>query len=199
MTFLFFSLQSSFFFFSVKSAFSFSVYNLHFSFSIYNLHFFLGLQHTFFSVNNPHFSFRSTIYIFLFWNTIYNFLFPSTIYIFLFLSTFFFSVNNPRIKNIANGKFPWERFLAPPPPINFAHNQFFFFQQISIHTHVAAALGPLACPSARPGNHGQPEYIWISEPGQSFVLYRLDIHRVNKADTQHWVKHIGNTGLSFVT
>ena len=49
-------------------------------------------------------------------------------------------------------------FWTPPPMppfINFVHDHLFFiFQQISIHTHVAAALGPLACSSrsARPRN-----------------------------------------------
>jgi len=39
--------------------------------------------------------------------------------------------------------------LDPPPPINFVHDHFFL---ISIHNHVAAALGPLECAgrSARP-------------------------------------------------
>ena len=46
-----------------------------------------------------------------------------------------------------NWQFPWERFLdrTPPPPFNFVHGSFML--DMDLIDHVAAALGPLACPS----------------------------------------------------
>ena len=55
-------------------------------------------------------------------------------------------LNNFRIKGI----FLENDFWPPPPPINFVHGSYMI--DMDIIDHVAAALGPLACPSrsARP-------------------------------------------------
>ena len=45
----------------------------------------------------------------------------------------------------AFGIFLMNDFWTPPPPINFVHGSYMF--DMDIIDHVAAALGPVACPS----------------------------------------------------